>query len=292
MIAVSIYKVYRFVRPSGTYAHRHLSIARDPIIDRGDMPVAYTKTHTTHPFISAIQSTQLLSILRNSYSSFLYLLITADGEMLFANRSTQSHHSNMEINHAVGSMLHEIAPKEWADERIALLRRVVEEQRSLIVLELISGYRLCSQIHPLQVQCDGEDVTILNVIVEPVLPANFHMLIDRAEELNVVVAECIDLGPLNALSDRELEILALMGQGYRPKDIAEKLCRSISTINRHRESIGEKLDINDRAELIRLTDLAVLQPSDIHRTRTPFKAEHLVHEMLDFTTSLKFPSSP
>ena len=250
-----------------------------------------TSTHTEHPLLSAIESTQLLNTLRNCYSSFLYMLITANGEMLFANRTAQSHHNNLDLNHAVGATLYELAPKQWADERIAFLQRVVEEQRSLIVLELVSGYRLCSQIHPIQVEIDGEDTTILNVIVEPVLPANFHMLIDRADELNVVVADCIDLGPLNALSDRELEILALMGQGYRPKDIAEKLCRSISTINRHRESIGDKLDIHDRAELIRLTDLAVLQLSDIERTRTPFREEHLVHEMLDFTTKLKFPTN-
>ena len=72
---------------------------------------------------------------------------------------------------------------------------------------------------------------------------------------------------MTKLTDRELEVLAYIGMGYRQKEIAEKLHRSHSTVNRHRESIGEKLGIADRAELFRLAEMAALEIEDISRKR-------------------------
>ena len=74
----------------------------------------------------------------------------------------------------------------------------------------------------------------------------------------------IGLGPLDVLSTRELEVLALLGQGLSAAEIAEVLHRSVKTINTHRESIGKKLKIDDRVKLaagalragLRLTDAA------------------------------------
>ncbi|MCH7545765.1 MAG: response regulator transcription factor [Planctomycetes bacterium] len=56
---------------------------------------------------------------------------------------------------------------------------------------------------------------------------------------------------LENLSPRELEVLRLIGRGMTRSAIAQLLCRSPKTIDGHRESIMEKLDIHDRGELLR-----------------------------------------
>jgi len=55
--------------------------------------------------------------------------------------------------------------------------------------------------------------------------------------------------PLEHLSDRELEVFQLIGQGLRTRQIAERLCLSIKTIESYREHIKDKLDLENSTEL-------------------------------------------
>jgi DNA-binding NarL/FixJ family response regulator len=58
--------------------------------------------------------------------------------------------------------------------------------------------------------------------------------------------------PLGAeLSDRELEILTLIGRGQATREIAEKLFLSVKTVEAHRERIKEKLKLKNGTELLR-----------------------------------------
>jgi DNA-binding NarL/FixJ family response regulator len=51
------------------------------------------------------------------------------------------------------------------------------------------------------------------------------------------------------LSDRELEVLDLFGQGYGAAEIARVLSLSVKTVNAYREHIKEKLRIDDAGDL-------------------------------------------
>ncbi len=53
------------------------------------------------------------------------------------------------------------------------------------------------------------------------------------------------------LSDRELEVLTLIGRGQSTRDIAEKLFLSVKTVEAHRERIKDKLKLKNGAELLR-----------------------------------------
>ena len=55
----------------------------------------------------------------------------------------------------------------------------------------------------------------------------------------------------NGLSPREREVLQLIAEGYSNKQIAEILCISIKTVQAHRLNLMTKLDLHDRAGLIR-----------------------------------------
>lgn len=53
------------------------------------------------------------------------------------------------------------------------------------------------------------------------------------------------------LSDRELEVLDLLGQGYGTADVAKLLNLSVKTVNTYRDHIKEKLQIDKAGELRR-----------------------------------------
>jgi DNA-binding NarL/FixJ family response regulator len=60
--------------------------------------------------------------------------------------------------------------------------------------------------------------------------------------------------PENALlTSRENEILDLLAEGYRNKDIADKLCVSVNTIRTHIYHIYEKLHVQNRVEALNKT---------------------------------------
>lgn len=56
--------------------------------------------------------------------------------------------------------------------------------------------------------------------------------------------------PLEDLSDRELEVFGLIGQGHGTRQIAEQLHLSIKTVESHRAHIKEKLNLKNANELI------------------------------------------
>ena len=64
-------------------------------------------------------------------------------------------------------------------------------------------------------------------------------------------AEVSTGSPLDCLSDRELEVFRLIGQGHGTRQIAENLHLSVKTIETYRAHIKEKLNIDNATELVR-----------------------------------------
>lgn len=67
------------------------------------------------------------------------------------------------------------------------------------------------------------------------------------QTLELEKQNCNDL-----LSEREKEILQLINKGKMSKDIAQTLSISINTVNRHRQNILEKLQVNNSIEACRI----------------------------------------
>jgi DNA-binding NarL/FixJ family response regulator len=57
--------------------------------------------------------------------------------------------------------------------------------------------------------------------------------------------------PVDRLSDRELEVLMMLGKGHNTKSIAKGLNLSVKTIETHRAHIKEKLGFSDASEMVR-----------------------------------------
>lgn len=65
----------------------------------------------------------------------------------------------------------------------------------------------------------------------------------------VTDGEKIEDDPVSRLSNRELEVFQLIGQGLTTKQIAEKLGLSPKTIETHREKVKTKLNLKNGAEV-------------------------------------------
>lgn len=53
----------------------------------------------------------------------------------------------------------------------------------------------------------------------------------------------------DTLTPRERQVLKLVGEGYKNKEISDYLCISVKTVETHRSSIMKKLDLHSAAEL-------------------------------------------
>ena len=55
--------------------------------------------------------------------------------------------------------------------------------------------------------------------------------------------------PWETLSQREREVLKMIAEGYKNKEIAEDLCISLKTVEKHRANLMKKLDLHNAAAL-------------------------------------------
>lgn len=68
-------------------------------------------------------------------------------------------------------------------------------------------------------------------------------------------------GPLEKLSEREREVLALTAEGYSSAEIGKKLFLSPKTVDTYRARMMQKLGLTHRAELVRLAlETGMLKP--------------------------------
>lgn len=95
----------------------------------------------------------------------------------------------------------------------------------------------------------GATVAPLKDAVQAV--ASGEVWMDRAVVKNILYGvNALNRERTEVLSEREKEITALIGQGYRNKEVAQKLCICESTVKAHLHRIFQKLDISNRTQLI------------------------------------------
>lgn len=60
-----------------------------------------------------------------------------------------------------------------------------------------------------------------------------------------------DESPISTLTQRELEIIKLVAEGLLNKEIANKLCISIRTVDAHKNNIMNKLELRTNVDLVK-----------------------------------------
>ncbi|MCX5771716.1 MAG: response regulator transcription factor [Candidatus Hydrogenedentes bacterium] len=87
-----------------------------------------------------------------------------------------------------------------------------------------------------------------------VLCGKVYLSTKMAEQLLFQVAgrtQNVAEDSLDELSNRELEVFQLIGQGLGTRQIAEQLHLSVKTIETYRESVKRKLNLSTTSELVR-----------------------------------------
>ena len=139
-----------------------------------------------------------------------------------------------------GCTLFDLLPEKVARERLSLMHRALDDGRMLRVEGMMWGTMRRCTYRPLE---HSVLVTSCPMVLHE------HQRDDAAE---IVRATADDLGALGSLTEREMEVMALIGQGLSTNDIAKHLHRSEKTVEWHRASLGHKLGVTNRVELARI----------------------------------------
>lgn len=195
-------------------------------------------------------------------------ILTAEGEIVFINEQSTRIFFNepRDTGSLVGQSIYDIGfPKEWADERVGLMREIIASGERRLLRTVWNGKQQFSWMSP--VGSDEEDKRDLVLVVTRRMPTTHEQEFLLDDETEVIHSGVICLGKLSVLTPRELEILALLGQGMSIKEIAAVLVRSVKTIENHRESIGRKLKKTRGVELAGIAQSAGLGVEDSKRLR-------------------------
>ena len=230
--------------------------------------------------------------MENSYDAVLATLarepgsavtiLDSSGRIHFANNHTLRIcvGTDADPGSIVGKSLDDIGyPRAWIDERLGIVRRIKESGDEFLVRSIWNGRQLFSWYRALEPtdQCPGEraggdtepDDAFRVLIVTRAVQAGQESEYLIGHELEVVESKMVHLGPLDALSKRELEVLALIGHGKTTRQIGDALHRSVKTIENHRIALGRKLRKANRVELAILAREAGLRVEDAALRRVP-----------------------
>jgi len=184
-----------------------------------------------------------------------FAVCNENGVVLYANQRSAELFIKGPPEQAMGRTLEELFGEEWAAERLAMFQQTQDTGRPIISRHIRHGVQLQSTIRVLNEPEDGDPVfSIITTLGE-------HDPRD-GEDYDIVESKLMHLGPLDPLTRREIEVLALIGHGMSTPQIAGALHRSPRTIEQHCESIRGKLKGASRVQLADFARRACLQLDD------------------------------
>lgn len=189
-------------------------------------------------------------------------IVREDGLMLFSNQALCDHFRiGMRPEQLTGANIRDGGPLEFFNERIELLHELARKGKHGVIRDLWRGQQFLTHVLLLP-RLPGETLRrflILNLRVQGEAPPSIKP--DRLW----FSPDHQDLGLLALLSRRELEVLALLGQGLGAPLIAKALHRSEDTINTHKAALLRKLSCANSTQLAMVAQRAGLTREDAER---------------------------
>lgn len=93
----------------------------------------------------------------------------------------------------------------------------------------------------------------LLIAVHKVLSGRKYITASLAEKLVDSIGKSENELIYETLSDREMQVLQLIGSGKTVSEIADEISLSVNTVSTYRSRILEKLNLNNNSEIIRYT---------------------------------------
>ena len=88
------------------------------------------------------------------------------------------------------------------------------------------------------------------------------------------------------LTNREVEVLRLLGLGLSSNEIASQLHRSVKTVDAHRENIKKKMALRNANELLRYAVCWVEEEAALYRIASPEKVNETTHSGMTYPLPL------
>lgn len=172
----------------------------------------------------------------------------AEGRVVYANAMANAEYAPRAGKPSiVGLSLDDLTTPEVAAEWKSVIRRVLQEQRPVVIEGMVHGVRYRAHYNPVGSGQNGFVLVVSRNLAD--LPASDP---GPRKGVEVVQAKANDLGVLAQLTDREMEVLELIGEGLSTAEVARRLDRSVKTVEWHRAALGSKLGITNRVELARI----------------------------------------
>ncbi len=203
-------------------------------------------SHAAPQGLPSLPSKAMWEFLTNDSGAGVMLCDTG-GRILYVNDRFAKFVNQAAADAMIGKALADIYPETAAHERLEIIRRSARERRSIVVESVWNGVAYQSILRPLgAIGGDAEMVLVLSR----------HQPRKEADEppstVERVALKSNNMGPLSRLTARELELLALIGEGLSTHDIAKRISRSIKTVEAHRASLGKKLGVASRVALAKI----------------------------------------
>ena len=196
-------------------------------------------------------------------------IVTREGRTLWLNDQAARlfYGDQARASDYIGLVWREHHDPAWIEERVALLRQIEADGRPRLLRTIWLGWQLLSWIHPIEPASDDAAPEPRFLVISRRAPVDVSQRGLTDGDYALVDSAVADLGPLAVLTSRELEVLALLGQGLSSKEIGRVLHRSPKTVENHRNAIGQKLGVSDRLALAEMARRAGLRRDDVRRRR-------------------------
>lgn len=175
-------------------------------------------------------------------SAAAVIVVDSMGVIEFANDKAVEWHGLKSRDGCVGKPLTDYLEMELVRERFAIAKESLAAGRSITIEGMSNGALLHCTFRPIP----GGHVLCVSRLASPADPTS-----DKVPA-GVVKARVDDPGLLGTLTNREMQILKLIGLGLSSAAIAKRLDRSVKTVEWHRVSLGDKLSVTNRVELARI----------------------------------------
>lgn len=165
--------------------------------------------------------------------------------------------------------IQEALPKVAGEHYLQLFAQVQASGSPLLLREIWQGRQVVTRFQFVRPE-HADDPQLADGLILAVarrVEGNLEESLGPETDAYRLVAPYVNLGALDVLSDREIEVLSLLCTGLTAKEIATRLDRSFKTVENHRYVIGRKLGATDRHALAAIAIRAGLTSMDALRPR-------------------------
>jgi DNA-binding CsgD family transcriptional regulator len=208
-------------------------------------------------------------------------VVNSLGQVIYLNEQGAKilHGSSATAKEYIGRFWHDHMPAEWVRERLRVLSMIAITGKPVLMRTIWRDHQQFTWIYPIDRSTmeEGGDHPDADALPPPDLFLTITRRVASDEEAEQLMPsndhiEEVDSGlmrlrALDSLSPRELQVLALLGQGLSMGETARVLRLSEKTVDNHRNAIHQRLGVHERSSLVKIAARAGLCLADADRKR-------------------------